>query len=289
MGFFDFLKIFKSDKSFQNLRKNISKDELEIELIESDLDYEIIERLLDSLPNFITPGEFEVALLRFFRGESYYDRLALRTLESNPLVYLIMGINGAGKTTTIAKLASRFKNDGKKTLLVAADTFRAAAIEQLTLWSEKLGVDIVKSQYGADPSSVAFDGVNAAKSRGAEVCIIDTAGRLHNQVNLKNELLKISKTIQKALGGDFYKILILDGTQGSSALNQAKIFHETFDIDGVIITKLDGTSKGGAILSIYHSLKIPIYALGMGEREGDLVDFSVEDFISALISHVFRS
>ncbi|MDU7693418.1 MAG: signal recognition particle-docking protein FtsY [Helicobacter sp.] len=288
---FSFLKIFKSQntnkKETKELCKSISKDELEIALIESDLDYELIERLLLNLGQRITPSEFEVALLALFRGESFYDELRLNELSSDPLIYLIIGVNGAGKTTTIAKLANRFKNEGKKILLVAGDTFRAAAIEQLSLWGEKLGISVIKSQYGADPSSVAFDGINAAKARKMDICIIDTAGRLHNQTNLKNELLKVVKTCEKALNQPFYKIIVLDGTQGQSAINQAKIFNDMLQIDGAIITKLDGTSKGGAILGLYHDLKIPIIALGIGEGANDLVDFDKQKFIDALISHIF--
>ena len=270
-------------------KQEIPKDTLEEVLIESDVDYDIIELLLEHLPANITRNQLEVGLQRFFRGESYYDKVALRKLEAKPLVHLIIGVNGAGKTTTIAKLANRFKNQGKKVLLGAGDTFRAAAIDQLKLWSERIGVDIITTQYGSDPSAVAFDSISAGKARGADCVIIDTAGRLHNQTNLKNELLKISRVCGKALdGGEFYKILVLDGTQGSSSITQAKIFHEMLEVDGVILTKLDGTSKGGAILSIIHALKLPIIAIGTGEGAEDLIDFDENLFIREFLDSIFE-
>lgn len=270
-------------------KQEIPKDTLEEVLIESDVDYDIIELLLEHLPANITRNQLEVGLQRFFRGESYYDKVALRKLEAKPLVHLIIGVNGAGKTTTIAKLANRFKNQGKKVLLGAGDTFRAAAIDQLKLWSERIGVDIITTQYGSDPSAVAFDSISAGKARGADCVIIDTAGRLHNQTNLKNELLKISRVCSKALdGGEFYKILVLDGTQGSSSITQAKIFHEMLEVDGVILTKLDGTSKGGAILSIIHALKLPIIAIGTGEGAEDLIDFDENLFIKEFLDSIFE-
>ena len=270
-------------------KQEIPKDTLEEVLIESDVDYDIIELLLEHLPANITRNQLEVGLQRFFRGESYYDKVALRKLEAKPLVHLIIGVNGAGKTTTIAKLANRFKNQGKKVLLGAGDTFRAAAIDQLKLWSERIGVDIITTQYGSDPSAVAFDSISAGRARGADCVIIDTAGRLHNQTNLKNELLKISRVCSKALdGGEFYKILVLDGTQGSSSITQAKIFHEMLEVDGVILTKLDGTSKGGAILSIIHALKLPIIAIGTGEGAEDLIDFDENLFIKEFLDSIFE-
>ena len=270
-------------------KQEIPKDTLEEVLIESDVDYDIIELLLEHLPANITRNQLEVGLQRFFRGESYYDKVALRKLEAKPLVHLIIGVNGAGKTTTIAKLANRFKNQGKKVLLGAGDTFRAAAIDQLKLWSERIGVDIITTQYGSDPSAVAFDSISAGRARGADCVIIDTAGRLHNQTNLKNELLKISRVCGKALdGGEFYKILVLDGTQGSSSITQAKIFHEMLEVDGVILTKLDGTSKGGAILSIIHALKLPIIAIGTGEGAEDLIDFDENLFIKEFLDSIFE-
>lgn len=288
------LNIFK--KTAQNISsimgrktKIISKDELENILIEADIQYEIVDTMLEHLPETINKNQLEVALDRFFRGESYYDKVSLKSIDTKPLVELIIGVNGAGKTTTIAKLAKKYKSQGKKVLLGAGDTFRAAASEQLRLWSEKIGVNIITAQNGADPSALAYDTIYAGIARGMDNIIIDTAGRLHNQTNLKNELLKISRTCSKALEGkDFRKILILDGTQGSSALTQAKIFHEMLDIDGVIVTKLDGTSKGGAILSILYELKLPIIFLGMGEKEDDLVPFDEKSYIQSILESIFE-
>lgn len=288
------LSIFK--KTAQNISsimgkkaKIISKDDLENILIEADIQYDIVDAMLEHLPETINKNQLEVALDRFFRGESYYDKVSLRSIDTKPLVELIIGVNGAGKTTTIAKLAKKYKSQGKKVLLGAGDTFRAAASEQLRLWSEKIDVSIITAQNGADPSALAYDTIAAGIARGMDNIIIDTAGRLHNQTNLKNELLKISRTCSKALDGkDFRKILILDGTQGSSALTQAKIFHEMLDIDGIIITKLDGTSKGGAILSILYELKLPIIFLGMGEKEDDLVPFDEKSYIQSILESIFE-
>lgn len=288
---FGFLK--KTTQNLSNFlggkKQEVQKDLLEEALIEADVDYEIIELLLDNLPQKITRNQLEVGLQRFFRGESYYDRLTLKSIETKPLVELIIGVNGAGKTTTIAKLAKRYKDQNKKVLLGAGDTFRAAAIDQLKLWSQKLEVGIISTQYGSDPSAVAFDAITAGIARGMDNVIIDTAGRLHNQTNLKNELLKITRVCSKALDNKPYrKILILDGTQGSSSINQAKIFHEMLQVDGAIITKLDGTSKGGAILSIIYALKIPVMAIGVGEGAQDLIDFDENIFIKEFLDSIFE-
>ncbi|RDU73003.1 signal recognition particle-docking protein FtsY [Helicobacter anseris] len=288
---FDFFKKTKQNLSnFLGTKKpEIQKDLLEEALIEADVDYEIIEMLLEHLPQKISRNHLEVGLQRFFRGESYYDKVALKPIDTKPLVELIIGVNGAGKTTTIAKLANRYKNQNKKVLLGAGDTFRAAAIDQLKIWSEKIGVSIVSTQYGSDPSALAFDAISAGIARKMDNVIIDTAGRLHNQTNLKNELLKITKVCSKALQDQpFRKILILDGTQGSSSINQAKIFHEMLQVDGVIITKLDGTSKGGAILSIIYALKLPIIAIGVGEGAQDLIDFDEDGFIKDFLDSIFE-
>lgn len=295
MAFFDFMKIFsardpKNDPKITPRRKKfIEKDALEERLIESDMDFDLIEKIFHNLPEKISPQELEVALHTLFRGESFYDFLQPPEIFSHPKTHLIIGVNGAGKTTTIAKLAQKFIRQKKRVLLVAGDTFRAAAVEQLTLWAQKIGAQILKSDYGADPAAVAFDGVKKAREENFDVCIIDTAGRLENQENLKNQLSKIAKTVSRAQNDeDFLKILVLDGTQGSGAVHQAKIFHELLGVSGVIITKMDGTSKGGALLSIYHELKIPIIALGMGESADDLRDFDVEFFIKSLVDFCFQ-
>lgn len=270
-------------------QQKIEKSMLEEILIESDIHYEIIEKMLDNLDENVSRDALRVAIERFFRGESYYDKIRFQEIEENPIVYLVFGVNGAGKTTTIAKLAKRFKDNNKKVILGAGDTFRAAAIEQLQLWSEKIGVEIVTTKHAHDPSALAFDTINAAKARNMDYAIIDTAGRLPNQTNLKNELIKISKTCSKALGNKpFHKILVLDGTQGSSSIEQARIFHEALGLDGIIITKMDGTSKGGAILSIIHEFKLPILFLGVGEKADEFIAFEEKDFINGLLDSIFE-
>ncbi|PAF42594.1 signal recognition particle-docking protein FtsY [Helicobacter sp. 11S03491-1] len=288
------LNIFK--KTAQNISSllgsktiAIQKEQLENILIEADIQYDIVDSILEHLPQSIRKNQLEIALQRFFRGESYYDKVSLKPITTKPLVELIIGVNGAGKTTTIAKLAKSYKNQGKKVLLGAGDTFRAAAIEQLKLWSEKIGVDIISTQNGSDPSALAYDTIQAGIARGVDNIIIDTAGRLHNQTNLKNELAKITRVCSKALNNqDFRKILILDGTQGSSAITQAKIFHEMLALDGIIITKLDGTGKGGAILSIVYELKLPIMFLGIGEKEDDLIAFDEKAYIQNILEWIFE-
>lgn len=266
----------------------IAKEDLENALIESDISYDLIGLLLENLPEEISRDELEVALWRFFRSESFYDKLQYTPPSSKPEVILVIGVNGAGKTTTIAKLAHLAKTQGKKVLLGAGDTFRAAAIEQLKLWGEKLGIEVISSQIGHDPSSIAFDSIKAGIARGVDQIIIDTAGRLHNQTNLKNELIKISKVCSKALEHQSpHKLLILDGTQGSSAIAQAKIFNEILGVDGIIVTKLDSTSKGGAILSMVYELKLPIAYIGTGERENDLIPFNEEEYIHSILEAIF--
>lgn len=203
--------------------------------------------------------------------------------STTPTVILIIGVNGAGKTTTIGKLASRYKNEGKKVLVAAADTFRAAAIEQLEVWTERAGVDIVKHAEGSDPASVVFDAVTAAKARGTDILICDTAGRLHNKKNLMDELKKISRIVhQQAEGCVLETLLVLDSTTGQNAVNQAKLFSEVAEITGIVLTKLDGTAKGGIIISIHRELGIPVKLVGVGEKLDDLQDFSARDFADAL-------
>lgn len=204
-------------------------------------------------------------------------------LTAKPAVILVIGVNGAGKTTTIGKLAARYKNEGKNVLVAAADTFRAAAIDQLQVWTERAGVDIVKHAEGSDPAAVVFDAVTAAKARDVDVLICDTAGRLHNKKNLMDELKKISRIVhQQAEGCSLETLLVLDSTTGQNAVNQAKLFSETADITGIILTKLDGTAKGGIIISIRRELGIPVKLVGVGEKLDDLQDFRARDFVEAL-------
>jgi len=203
-------------------------------------------------------------------------------LGSKPSVILVIGVNGVGKTTTIGKLALKFKNEGKKVLLCAGDTFRAAAGEQLAVWADRAGADIVRRDEGADPASVIFDGLTAAKARGADVVICDTAGRLHNKSNLMNELGKISRIIDREIQ-DKETLLVLDATTGQNGLIQAKQFNEMADISGIVLTKLDGTAKGGIVFAIADQLKIPVKLVGVGEKPEDLIEFNGREFTEAIL------
>jgi len=203
--------------------------------------------------------------------------------DKKPFVIMVIGVNGVGKTTTIAKLAKKYKDMGKKVLLVAGDTFRAAAIEQLELWAKRVDVNIVKQQMGADPSAVAFDAMDAAISRDMDIVIIDTAGRLHTQVNLMEELKKIHRILAKRMHGAPHEVfLILDATTGQNAISQAKFFHNKIGVTGLIVTKLDGTAKGGIVIGISNELKIPVRYIGIGEHMNDLREFHTEDFLKAI-------
>ncbi|CAM3599826.1 MULTISPECIES: signal recognition particle-docking protein FtsY [Helicobacter] len=294
------LGIFKKtlQKTTQNIRdllpkthKKLDKETLEEILIATDMDYELIEMILSPLGEQISRNELEVALLRLFRKESYYDKVQAKIIEEKPCVNLIVGVNGAGKTTTIAKLAHLYQKQGKSVILGAGDTFRAAAIEQLKLWGEKLNLPVIASKIGHDPSAVAFDTITSAVAKNLDIALIDTAGRLHNQSNLQQELQKIMRICDKAKSGaPHQKILILDGTQGTSSLEQAKVFSQTLGgIDGVIITKLDGTSKGGAIFSILYTLRVPILYIGIGEKAEDLIVFDEEEYIATILDSIFES
>ena len=274
-----------------NLAITIDEDlyeELEEILIVSDVGMEttvdIIERLRVKIrkekindPQEVKPALKEVIRDILLEGD-YEDN------DEEKKVMLIIGVNGVGKTTSIGKLAAKNKEDGKKVLLAAADTFRAAAIDQLEVWSGRAGVDIVKHQEGSDPAAVIFDAIQAAKARNVDLLICDTAGRLHNKKNLMNELEKINRIIDRDLGN--YKketLLVLDATTGQNAVIQAKQFMEACPIDGIILTKLDGTAKGGVVLSIKQSLNIPVRYIGVGEGILDLQKFDAEGFAEALI------
>jgi fused signal recognition particle receptor len=202
-----------------------------------------------------------------------------------PYVILVVGVNGVGKTTTIGKLAYNFKRSGKEVLLGAADTFRAAAVNQLTIWSERVGVPIVKKEQGSDPASVAFDTVNSGVAKASDVIIIDTAGRLHNKAHLMDELNKIKRVIQKVIPDAPHEVLlVLDGSTGQNALEQAKQFMQTTDVTSLAITKLDGTAKGGVVLAIAHQFKIPVKYIGVGEKMQDLQVFNKYEFVDSLFS-----
>lgn len=206
--------------------------------------------------------------------------------QGNPQVILIVGINGSGKTTSIAKLAAHFKGERKKVLVVAADTFRAGAIDQLTLWSDKLGVEIVKAQAGSDPSSVAFDALTAASKRGLDIVLIDTAGRLQNKTDLMQELEKIRRVCSKVIPESPHEVLlVLDATTGQNAVEQAKIFNQFTPLTGIILTKLDGSAKGGVVLPIYKELRVPIQWVGVGEKSDDLIPFDKKSYLSGLFEN----
>jgi fused signal recognition particle receptor len=279
-------------KTFEAIREivpqkqeKISKELLEEILLESDVAYELAEEIIYYLPPQNSVGKEDVK--RVLKSYFIYDKLPAIP-SSTPFVELVIGVNGAGKTTTIAKLANIYKKQNRSVLLGAGDTFRAAAIEQLRRWSEKIDVPIIYTQQGHDPSAVAYDTISSAKARKIDNVIIDTAGRLHNQVNLSNELKKIVKICDKAQSGAPHrKILILDGTQGNSAVNQAAAFNEMVGVDALIITKLDGTAKGGSLFSIAKTLQLPILYVGVGEGMDDLIPFDAENYIDTILDAVF--
>jgi len=267
-------------------RDKISKEEFEEVLLEADVDYDLIERLLEELPGTISRVQAFNSLISVFQ----YRARWIDPNDYNPFVEMIIGVNGAGKTTTIAKLARRYQQEGKSVILGAGDTFRAAAIEQLSRWAERLEVPIVATRQGHDPSAVVYDTIRSALAKGIDRVIIDTAGRLHTQTNLAEELKKMVRVADKALpGAPHRKMLILDGTQGSSTVNQAKAFDAMIGIDGIIITKLDGTAKGGSILTIADELKMPIYYIGTGETPDDLIPFKANEYVNMILDEIFAS
>ncbi len=271
-----------------NLAVTIDEDlyeELEEILIMADIGMdttmEIIERLKDKIrKEKINDVELVRPALKSVIAEMMIDDNKENTEEkSGKEVILVIGVNGVGKTTSIGKLASMNKKKGKKVLLAAADTFRAGAIDQLVVWSERAKVDIVKHEEGSDPAAVVFDAINASKSRGVDLLICDTAGRLHNKKNLMDELGKIDRELSDA---NKQTLLVLDGTTGQNAVIQAKQFMEVCPIDGIVLTKLDGTAKGGVVISIKNTLKIPVKYIGVGEGIEDLQEFDAESFVEAL-------
>ena len=299
MGFFEKLKaglqktkeaVFKQVTSLFSRYTVIDDDlyeELEEILITSAVGVntteEILERLQDTVKKekITEPEEARRALMRILAdmiGEG--EPLDLST---TPSVVLVIGVNGVGKTTSIAKIANLLKNEGKTVLLAAADTFRAAAIDQIAVWADRVGVDLIRHEEGSDPASVVFDAVNAAKSRHADVLIVDTAGRLHNKKNLMDELAKINRVILRELPDAAREtLLILDATTGQNAVIQASEFKNAADITGLVLTKLDGTAKGGIVFSIKKELDIPVKYIGVGEKMDDLQPFVAEDFVRAI-------
>ena len=267
-------------------QEKISFDDIEELLIEADMEYEIIEKAMNGLPSEITRKQLRHRLVMLFEHAPKVDLSNL----PKPFVRLIIGVNGAGKTTTIAKLANLSKKSGKSVILGAGDTFRAAAIEQLSTWASKLDVPIIKTKQGHDSSAVAYDTISAAISRNIDNVIIDTAGRLQTQTNLNNELKKIVKVCEKAMiGAPHQKLMILDGTQGNTAIAQARAFNEMVGINGIIVTKLDGTAKGGALFSISNQLELPIFYVGIGEKQDDLIEFSPDDFVDSLLDEIYTA
>ena len=264
-------------------KKEISKDEFEDILLEADVNYELVERLLEALPEKVNRIQAFNSMISVFQYTADW-----KESEVKPFVEMVIGVNGAGKTTTISKLAYRYEQEGKKVILGAGDTFRAAAIEQLSRWAAKLDIPIVATKQGHDPSAVVFDTIESAKAKGLDNVIIDTAGRLHTQTNLSEELKKMIRVANKALEtAPNRKMLILDGTQGSSSINQAKAFDEMIGIDGIIITKLDGTAKGGSVLSIADELQMPIFYIGTGEQPKDLIRFKANEYVNTILDEIF--
>jgi len=264
-------------------KEKISKELIEEALLEADMNYELVEKVINNLPDEVTKKRLKKELLWIFDTPNNEIKI-----DDKPFVFLIIGVNGVGKTTTIAKLAHMYKKDGKSVILGAADTFRAAAIEQLTKWAEILNVPIIKTKQGHDPAAVTYDTIKSAKAKNIDIVLIDTAGRLHNKTNLQNELKKIVNVSKKAYENSPHKtVLIIDGTQGSSAINQAKVFKEIIGADGVIITKLDGTAKGGSLFTIANELRLPIYFIGVGEKLDNLVKFDKNEFIDGILEGLY--
>ena len=264
-------------------------DELEEILITSDVGVGAAEEIIDELREKIKDDRLQtredtMAALREIISGMIGEGEPLR-LDTKPSVILVIGVNGAGKTTSVGKIAARLRLDGKKVVVAAADTFRAAAIDQLAVWCDRAGVDLIKQSEGSDPAAVVFDAANYARVKGADVLIIDTAGRLHNKKNLMNELAKINRVIDRELPGvSRENLLVLDATTGQNAIIQAKEFGEAADITGLVLNKLDGTAKGGIVLSIRRELGLPVKFIGVGEKIDDMQPFDSAEFIDALFA-----
>ena len=266
-------------------------EDLEEILFTSDIGVATTQELIDSVQDKVARKELkDPEKLKTALKEHMLSFLDIGTGEhppspgpGEPLVIMVIGVNGVGKTTTIGKAANRFRSEGKEVLLVAADTFRAAAVEQLTIWGERVGATVIKQDTGADPSAVAFDALTAAVARKVDVVLIDTAGRLHTKINLMEELQKIHRVIGRKLPGAPHEVwLILDATTGQNAISQAKTFNERFGVSSIILTKLDGTAKGGIVVGISGELGIPIKFIGIGEKMDDLRPFNAADFVQAI-------
>ncbi len=272
-------------------------DNLEEVLITSDVGVETTLKIIERIEKRVAKDKFmstdelnvilkeEIAALLEENNSSDVNEIIIPDVEHKPYVLMVVGVNGVGKTTTIGKLAHQFKQMGKSVVLGAADTFRAAAVDQLIIWSERVGVPIVQQGMGADPASVAYDTIQSAKAQNADVVIIDTAGRLHNKVNLMNELSKIKKVMDKVVPGAPHEVLlVLDGSTGQNAFEQAKQFALATDINALAITKLDGTAKGGVVIGISDQMKIPVKYIGVGEGINDLQVFNKRAFVESLFN-----
>ena len=299
MGFFskikDGLKKTKESmvKKMQKVVDSFTKideelfEQLEETMIMSDMGVETSVQICEELrkrikERGITDPSVIMELIQEIVAEMMGDDIEL-DLSSKPSVIMVIGVNGAGKTTTIGKMCHQFINDGKKVVVAAADTFRAAAIDQLQVWTDRAGADIVKHAEGSDPASVVFDAIAAAKARNCDVLICDTAGRLHNKKNLMDELAKMNRIIEREAPDSSKEVLlVLDATTGQNAVNQARLFKEVAPISGIVLTKLDGTAKGGIVISIKNELGIPVKLIGVGEKIDDLQPFNSRDFVRAL-------
>ena len=301
MGFFDKIKagLTKTRDALSNTLGNVFSgfshldddfyDELEESLILADLGVETSTKATDRLRKVVkekrikTPEEAKTELKEILIDMLDVGDTALN-LSTTPSVILVIGVNGVGKTTTIGKIATQLVGQGKKVLLVAGDTFRAAAADQLEIWAGRSGADIVRQHEGADPASVVYDGIQAARARNVDVIIVDTAGRLHNKTNLMNELNKISRIVERELPAAAKEVLlVLDGTTGQNGLIQAKQFKEIAGVTSMALTKLDGTAKGGIVIAVSDALQIPVKFVGVGEQADDLMPFNARDFVEALI------
>ena len=300
MGFFDKIKagLTKTREALSDTLGNVFTaseidddfyDELEESLILADLGMDTALKAVTRLRHRINNNNIKtVAQAREALKEILVDMLNVGdtalNLSTKPAVILVIGVNGVGKTTTIGKIATRLTREGKNVLLVAGDTFRAAAADQLEIWAERSGASIVRQQEGADPASVVFNGIQSAKAKGADVIIIDTAGRLHNKTNLMNELNKISRIVERELPNSAREVLlVLDGTTGQNGLIQAKQFKEIAGVTCMALTKLDGTAKGGIVIAVADSLQLPVKFVGVGEKADDLMPFNAKEFVDALL------
>lgn len=299
MGFFEKLKagLSKTKTAFVGAMNDLFRrhgciddalyDELEELLYTADVGVETTEYILDTLQQRVHEKKAtEAAQCREILIEILCELVGQAEplhLETTPSVILVIGVNGVGKTTSIAKIAKQLKESGKKVLLAAADTFRAAAIDQIAIWADRVGVGLIRHEEGSDPASVVYDAAIAAKNQHADVLIVDTAGRLHNKKNLMDELAKIDRVLTRELpGADRETLLVLDATTGQNAVIQAKAFKEAAKLTGLILTKMDGTAKGGIVFSIRRELGIPVKFIGVGEQAEDLQPFSAQDFVKAL-------